>query len=141
MAVDLIVKTPDGAELHTNDESRVFLGMLDREFNLGVGDGTANSIAAMHQLTQKGQVKFQRSKLEIRLAPVNCTEPEIQNTVGEFLDVIQSRTEDLEREITLLGNLAGKLMEHVTADVAKACCDAVLEQAEAEEMLLEPEDD
>lgn len=140
MAINIIVKMPDGDQLHTTDESRVFLGMLDREFNLGVGDGTANSIHAMHKLTKDGQVEFKRTKFVVSLAPTNCTEVQILECIDNFNTTIQSRTDTLEWEITLLGNLAGELMKHVTAEVAKACCDAVLEQAEADE-ILEPEDD
>lgn len=69
-----------------------------------------------------------------------CSEAQMENILGEFRDVIESRTETLEHEITMLANLAGTLMREVNAEKVKRLCEKVIAQAEAEEFLLEAED-
>lgn len=140
MARQLKIVNQRGITVLTDDESYHYLGLLDAEFNLGVREGTKNSMLASQELSEKGQVFFPKTQVTVQLIPPMATDPQIETVLGEFRDVIESRTESLEWEITLLANLAGELMKHVTADVAKACCDAVLAQAEADE-ILEPEDD
>lgn len=69
-----------------------------------------------------------------------CTEAQMENILGGFRDVIESRTDTLEWEITLLSNLAGTLMREVNPEKARSIVAKVIAEAEAEEILMEVED-
>ena len=63
--------------------------------------------------------------------------------MGEFYEIIETRTETLDEELTLIGNLAGALMREVHPDKASAIIQRVVAKAVADgilEELVEVED-
>lgn len=72
-----------------------------------------------------------------------CTQSDVDNRMSEFYEIIETRTETLDEELTLIGNLAGALMREINPDKASAIIQRVVAKAVADgilEELVEVED-
>lgn len=64
-----------------------------------------------------------------------CTQAEVDTQMGAFFEIIETRTETLDQELTLLGNLAGALMRELNPDRASAIIQQVVAKAHADGIL------